>query len=220
VSLLLSWLLCICFRCLFWGVHSPGRRNPENEGSEEVKVLPEFYVMLRYLPSHRTASRIIEFQAIQPQVQVCIGKGHSEKCGSSFVVVSCFVKVFLTCSRLPLGHRSLARRHATPRGECLCLCSSSGLRSKGRAWAWGRAGRRKPMNKTITCDIFLDTLAFQYYRLGHANMPVCNPMPLALCSITPVLLARTCLLFFGRIPKYGFGHETDRQKCYGCKNTG
>jgi len=36
----------------------------------------------------------------------------------------------------------------------------------------------------------------------------------------PVLLARTFLLFFGRIPKYGFGHETDRQKCYGPKNTG
>jgi len=36
----------------------------------------------------------------------------------------------------------------------------------------------------------------------------------------PVLLARTFLLFFGRIPKSGFGHETDRQKCYGCKNTG
>jgi len=35
----------------------------------------------------------------------------------------------------------------------------------------------------------------------------------------PVLLARTFLLF-GRIPKYGFGHETDRLKCYGRKNTG
>jgi len=35
----------------------------------------------------------------------------------------------------------------------------------------------------------------------------------------PVLLARTFLLFFGRIPKSGFGHEADRQKCYGCKNT-
>jgi len=29
-------------------------------------------------------------------------------------------------------------------------------------------------------------------------------------TIFPVLLART--VFFGRIPKYGFGHETDRQK--------
>jgi len=35
-----------------------------------------------------------------------------------------------------------------------------------------------------------------------------------------VLLAHTFLLFFGRIPKYGFGHEADRQKCYGRKNTG
>ena len=25
---------------------------------------------------------------------------------------------------------------------------------------------------------------------------------------------------FGRIPRYGFGHETDHQKCYGRKNTG
>ena len=36
----------------------------------------------------------------------------------------------------------------------------------------------------------------------------------------PVLLARTFLHFFSRIPKYGFGHETDLQKCYGHKNTG
>jgi len=38
--------------------------------------------------------------------------------------------------------------------------------------------------------------------------------------IYPVSLARTFLLFFGRPPKSGFGHEADCQTCYGRKNTG
>jgi len=36
----------------------------------------------------------------------------------------------------------------------------------------------------------------------------------------PVLLARTFLLFFQPDAKIWIRHETDRQKCYGRKNTG
>jgi len=39
-------------------------------------------------------------------------------------------------------------------------------------------------------------------------------------SPKPGLACTYFFTFFGRIPKYGFGHETDSQKCYGRKNTG
>jgi len=39
-------------------------------------------------------------------------------------------------------------------------------------------------------------------------------------QVSPVLFARTFLFFGGRIPKYGFGHEADGQKCFGRENTG
>jgi len=40
---------------------------------------------------------------------------------------------------------------------------------------------------------------------------------IASCNYDPGL---ACMFFPTRIPKYGFGHKTDRQKCYGLKNKG
>jgi len=57
-------------------------------------------------------------------------------------------------------------------------------------------------------------------RAGGFNFVIVSMLRASFDRVFPALLARTFLLFFCRSPKHGFGHETDRQKCYGCKNTG
>jgi len=59
-------------------------------------------------------------------------------------------------------------------------------------------------------DLLFDTRILWYFCLAHG----------ILLNLLPGLACTYFFTFFGRIPKYGFGHETDRQKSYGRKNTG